>query len=68
MYTITAEQYENKPKEYKSVYGSDEIHGTNFNGKKTLLIWEPGSGTTLLIEGQSFKIVETEKENINPIL
>lgn len=67
MYTITAEQYESKPKEYKSVYSSDEIHGTNFNGKRTLLIWEHGNGTTLLIEDQSFKIVENEKENTNPI-
>ena len=67
MYTITAEQYENKPKDYKGIYDSDEIRGTNLNGRKTLLTWIKNEGTVLLIENESFKIVETEKENTKPI-
>ena len=67
MYTITELKYSEKHKDYKSVYSSDFMHGTNFDGKRTLLHWENGSGTCLLIEGQSFLIVKTEIENINPI-
>jgi hypothetical protein len=67
MYTITEKQYSEKPNDYKGVYSSDFQHGTNFNGKRTLLTWLKGEGTCLLIESKSFEIVKTDKENINPL-
>jgi hypothetical protein len=65
MYTITEEQYKAKPKDYKGVWSSDDFRGTNFNGRRTLMVWL--NGTCLLIEGESLTIVKTEQENINPI-
>jgi hypothetical protein len=67
MYTITEKQYNDKPNDYKSIYSSDFQHGTKLNGKRTLLTWLKREGTCLLIEGQSFEIVKTEKENVNPL-
>ena len=66
MYTITQEQLNKVPNDYKGIYSSDNIHGTNYDGLKTLLIWEEGKGTVLLIENFGFKVVASEKENINP--
>ena len=65
MFTITEKKYNEKHQDYKGVYSSDEIHGTNHNGKRTLLAWD--NGTCLLIEGESLKIVTTEADNINPL-
>lgn len=65
MYTITKKQFNALSDSYAGTWSSDDIHGTNYNGLKTLLIWEPGAGTCLIIETIHFKIVETEKENIN---
>jgi hypothetical protein len=58
MITITEKQYKEKPNCYKSIYSSDIIHGTNLNGRRTLLHWEQGEGTVLLIEGESFIIIK----------
>ena len=67
MYTMTLKQYNDTHSDYKSVWSSDSVHGTNFNGLRTIIKWEPNAGTCLLIEGQSFKIVDSEAENINPV-
>lgn len=64
MYTITQNQFNALHSDYKGVWSSDNIHGTNHNGKRTILHYD--NGTCLLIEGDHFKIV-TEAENINPI-
>jgi hypothetical protein len=66
MHTITEKQYNDKGKDCKGIWTSDEIHGTNCNGKRTLMTWL--NGTCLLIEGKSLKIVATDEENINPIV
>jgi hypothetical protein len=65
MYTITLEQYNAKHQDFRSVWSSDHIHNTNYNGKRTMMIWD--NGTCLIIEDVHFKIVESEQENINPI-
>jgi len=57
MYKITETEYKNTPNDYKGVYSSDEIHGTNFNGKRTLMRWIEGEGTCLLIEDNSLEII-----------
>ncbi len=57
MVTITEKQYNEKPEDYKGVYSSDEIHGTNLNGRRTLLYWEEKKGTCLLVEGESLTII-----------
>lgn len=67
MYTITEKKYASISKDYRGVYDSDHIHGTNFDGKRTLLTWLQGEGTVLLIEGQSLNIVKTEEENTNKL-
>lgn len=65
MKTITKEEYNNIHQDYKGIWNSDHIHGTNNNGKKTLMHYD--NGTCLLIEGVGFEIVETEAENTNPL-
>lgn len=64
--TITEGEYSEVYKDYKGIYSSDDIHGTNFDGRRTLLTWIEGEGTVLLIEGSGLKIVKTDAENINP--
>ena len=58
MITITEKEYNQKSNDYKSIYSSDIIHGTNLNGRRTLLHWEEGVGTCLLIEGESLIIIK----------
>jgi hypothetical protein len=65
MYTITKEKFNSLHKDHAGTWSSDCYHGTNYDGLKTLLHWD--NGTCLLIETIHFKIVNTEKENINPI-
>lgn len=60
MVQITEEEYEKLPSDYKSVWTSDDIHGTNYNGKRTKLHWDNEHGTVLLIEGVSFEIIKKE--------
>lgn len=63
--TITETQYNAKHQDFRGIWSSDDIHGTNYNGKRTMMHYD--KGTCLLIEGVGFKIVQTEEENINPI-
>jgi len=65
MKTITKIEYEKIHNDYKGIFSSDERFGTNYNGKKTIMRYGD-NGTTLFIENVSFKIVKTDKENINP--
>lgn len=65
MYTITKKQFDEKHKDLKGIWFSDFQHGTNYDGLKTLLHYD--KGTCLIIENIHFKVVETDKENINPI-
>lgn len=66
-YTITEREYNAMHNDYRGVWDTDNMHGTNYNGRRTLLTWIKGQGTTLIIEGASLKIVKTDKENINPL-
>jgi hypothetical protein len=66
MYTITEQEYNAKHKDYKGVWSSDNIHGTNHDGKRTMLHYGEG-GTCLIIESVHFTIVKSETENINPL-
>lgn len=56
MKTITKLQYNNTHKDYKGTY----------QGKKSMLYNDNGA-TVLIIEDLYFKIVNSEKENTNPI-
>lgn len=67
MNTITQLQFDNYPSDYKGVWTNDHWHGTNFNGKKTIILYNTG-GTTLLIENVSFIIVSSNELNTNPII
>jgi hypothetical protein len=58
MITISEKEYNQKPNDYKSIYSSDSVHGTNLDGRRTLLHWEEGLGTCLLIEGESLIITK----------
>ena len=53
---ITKKDWAKIPKNYKSVWSSDNIHGTSHNGKKTWMKGENGM-TVLLIENSGFKII-----------
>ena len=55
MITITENEWNGIPKGYKSVWSSDALRGTNYNGKRTWMTAIDGV-TTLLIEGVSFQI------------
>lgn len=55
MYQITESEYYQKHKDFRGVYSSDDIHGTNWNGRRTLTIYN--NGTVLLIEGESLEII-----------
>jgi len=57
MIYISEQDWKKIPTDYKSVWSSDEIHGTRNNGKKTWMKSEKGS-SVLLIEGTGFKIVD----------
>lgn len=65
MYTITLQKYNALHGDFRGVWSSDNIHGTNHDGKRTMLHYD--NGTCLLIEGEHFTIVDTEAQNINPI-
>ena len=67
MHTITKDQFNKIPKDYKDVWDSDSIHGTNHNGKRTFIRLGETGGTCLEIEDVTFKIVNSEAENTNPI-
>jgi len=60
---ISKEDWNKIPKDYKSVWNSDEIRGTKHNGKNTWMVGENGM-MVLLIEGSGFKIVEPDNDNI----
>lgn len=55
--SVTEQQYANTHRDFKGVYSSDNIHGTNHNGKRTLLTSVNGA-TVLLIEGESLEITK----------
>ena len=57
MKIITKSEWKKIPKDYKDVWTSDDIRGTNFNGRKTMMVAGEG-GSTLLIEGESFEIID----------
>lgn len=59
MVTISEKDYNAKHKDFRGVWSSDEIHGTNYNGKRTMLANENGS-TVLLIEGVNFEIIKED--------
>ena len=61
--TISREQLNKMPEDYKGVIKSKK--GTAYN-KITLLSNDQGK-TKLEVENETFVIVETEKENINPL-
>lgn len=66
---ITEDDYNAIHTDYRGVYSSDEIHGTNYNGRRTMLDYNDGE-TTLLIEGEHFEIIEnpTEEQKFNYML
>ena len=57
MKKITESEWAKIPKDYKSIWSSDDMRGTNFNGRKTIMVSGEG-GSTLLIEGESFEIID----------
>ena len=60
MLKITKKDFDKIPNDYKSIYSSDYLHGTNYDGKRTFIKWIEGIGTCLLIESIDFEIIETQ--------
>lgn len=65
MNTITEKEYNAKHQDFRGIWSSDHIRGTNYNGKRTMLHYD--KGPCLLIEDVNFIIVQSEEENINPL-
>jgi hypothetical protein len=57
MKRITETEWNAIPKDYKDVWTSDDVRGTNYNGRRTWMV-AGDNGSTLLIEGVSFEIIE----------
>lgn len=60
MLEITKEEYEKIHNDYKGKWSSDYLHGTRWNGRKTMMHNDNGA-TSLLIEGIGFKIIDNPK-------
>ena len=55
MKTITKEEYQNIPDDYKGTYIDYDGKHPEWKRRKTAFL--PGEGTTLFIEGVSFEII-----------
>tara|TARA_R110002126_G_scaffold93089_2_gene220735 strand:+ start:9941 stop:10279 length:339 start_codon:yes stop_codon:yes gene_type:complete len=58
---ISIEDWNEIPKDYKSVWSNDEMRGTKHNGKRTWMIGQNGM-SVLLIEGTGFTIVDPDED------
>lgn len=63
MVRITLAEYNKKSPDSRGIWTSADR--PEWIGRRTMLDYDPNAGTVLLIEGESFEIIE-EGENVQP--